>query len=258
MLATVLCSRKVHRPCWSHPYFEGAHGVSVGACSSGFCGSPATCHLLRKCFSGDGAFSWEQLALTQVLVFILDFWGVLGIIRCFVFHQFPSKRHFGQVSLTKSLLNLDLVLFLAFFYYFLSPTWVCSIIPNCTCKDTGSTHLCFHCRSPLPLLQFSIPAAFVARKILGYPFCFVSNAAVRADGKPGGSQSLPSPCSPKKDAEATFALSCGHNCWDYNPMTSKALFQSFHSSFMHSVHCFLFLIRIILLFGDAGHLCISF
>lgn len=40
-------------------------------------------------------------------------------------------------------------------------------------------------------------------------------------------------------------------------MTSKALFQSFHSSFMHSVHCFLFLIRIILLCGDAGHLCIS-
>lgn len=118
-------------------------------------------------------------------------------------------------------------------------------------------HLCCHCRSPLPLLQFSIPTAFMARKILGYPFCLVSNAAVRADGKPGGSQSLPSPCSPKNDAEATFALSCGHNCWDHNPMTSKALFQSFHSSFMHSVHCILFLIRIILLFGDAGHLCIS-
>lgn len=173
MLATVLCSSKVHRPCWSHPYFKGAHSVSVGACSSGFCGSPAMCHLLRKSFSGDGAFSWEQLALTRVLVFILHFWGVLGIIRYFLFHQFPSKRHFGQVSLTKSLLNIDLVLFLAFFCYFSSPTWVCSIIPNCTCKDAGSMHLCCHCRSPLPLLQFSIPAAFVARKTLGYPFCLV-------------------------------------------------------------------------------------
>lgn len=176
MLATVQCSSKVLSPCWTHPYFKGAHSVSVGACSSGFCGSPAMCHLLRRSFSGDWALSWEQFALAEVILvifFILLFWGVLGIIRYFLLHQFPSKRHFGQISLTKSLPNIDLVLLLPCFCYFSSPALVYSIIPNCTCKDTGSMHLCCQCRLPLFLLQFSIPAAFMARKTLGYPFCLV-------------------------------------------------------------------------------------
>lgn len=116
--------------------------------------------------------SWH-LHIPFFLFFILHLWGVLGIIRCFLLCQFFSKRRFGQISLTKSLLDIDLVVFLAFFYYFSSLTLVYSIIPFCTCKDTGSMHSCCHCRSPLPLLQVAIPAAFMAKKKLSYPFCLV-------------------------------------------------------------------------------------
>lgn len=122
--------------------------------------------------------------------------------------------------------------------------------------------LCVHCRQPLSPLEFSIQTAVMQKKKpqLCYPLCPVpGSVAIRADGKSGGSLSLPGSCARKCRAEATLAWSCRHNGWDPNPMTSKALFQSFHSFFMHSVHCFLFLIQIIFLFGGMGHLwCISF
>lgn len=116
--------------------------------------------------------SWH-LHIPFFIFFVLHLWDVLGIVRCFLFCQFPSKRCFGQIPLTKSLLNIDLFVFLAIFYYFTSPILVYSIIPICTCKDTGYMHLCCHCMSPLPVLEATIPAAFMAEKNLGYPFCLV-------------------------------------------------------------------------------------
>lgn len=151
---------------------------------------------------------------------------------------------------------------MAFLCNFLSPTFVLGGLWE-SYNVNSRSYILRHC-----LYAFVLPLRVASTSSwVQYPNCFHSrlsagavlgDAAVRAGGKSGGSLSLPGPCALKHGAEATLAWSCRHNCWDRNPMTSKALFQSIHSSFMHSVHCFVFLIQIIFSFGGTGHLrCIS-